>query len=305
MDELISKIASNVVYPIPPAFKNEAFHTEEVEKYLQKLYDRGARTVLTTIGTSRYNLLNDMEIFEFHHAMSTFKGTRILGVPATAEHHLKHHLITIDALDLADAIMIVYPDRYYNDQTIIDFMHSVASISQLPILFHGMFMRNAIGGGTWEFTPKVVEAIKQHGNIIGMKEESINHNTAYKISLLADDNFIVIPAGGSCRRYLMCGPAGAQTFLGGIGNIFPEIENTFYTEYKSGNHKIANEIINDFETPLFNVFEKIGWHKALQIALNLEGLLTTDNREPFSRPSDDEINAVQEILNDIKQRWKR
>lgn len=304
---MIQKFCSSVIYPIPPCFdSNDQFDHLSISGYLNHLQKNGAKVFLTTAGTSRYNFLSDREFIVFNETCaSTSKESGavfIMGLPPYADKHLDYFINFSNDIK-PDAVLTVYPDRYYGDTPIVEYFHRIADKSEVPVMVHGMFMRHALGG-TYEFTADLVNAIKQHENIIGMKEESINLNLAYLISKLADDNFLVFPAGGSCRRYLLTHPAGAQTFLGGIGNIFTEIEEYFFELVKSEKQTEANKIVREFEDPLFAVFSKIGWHMALQEALNHTNLLQTFNRKPFAPISEDKAKAVHDVLEDIKTRWQ-
>ena len=53
---------SRPVYAIPPSFKNDNLDCNSIVKYLKYLEDKGAGRVLTTAGTSQFNLLSLEEI---------------------------------------------------------------------------------------------------------------------------------------------------------------------------------------------------------------------------------------------------
>jgi 4-hydroxy-tetrahydrodipicolinate synthase len=300
--QLVKELSQGPIYPIPPAFKKKRIDSDEVIKYVNYLYDHGAKIVLTTAGTSRFNFLTNGELRQLNFAISCFPGKVIVGLQPLANIYLKQELTALAAVK-ADAVLLFYPDRYYDDETIVNYFHEAADVSPLPVLIHGMFMRHALGG-MYNYQPDLVTKLMDHPNILGVKEESTTYALAYKISTLASPSFLVFPAGGSCRRYLLTGPAGAQTFLGGIGNIFPEIEETFFKEFKSGDKNIAYKIVTNYEEVLFKVFSKIGWHKALQEALNYKGLLATENRAPFSAMVDEEQKQIiHNVLDSIQQKW--
>ena len=305
----IEKFTKGVIYPIPAAFHGRgntvSIDYDSITKYIEYLYKHGAKIILTTAGTSRFNFLGDLELCVLNETcVDAFDGTTIIGLKPLADFHLHRQirLINLCPLKPPDALLLFYPDRYYDDESIVGYFHRAADISDAPVMVHGMFMRHALGG-MYNYTPELVSKIKEHPNIIGFKEESTTFAQAFQISRLADDDFLVFPAGGSCRRYLLTGPAGAQTFLGGIGNIFPEIEEFFFREYKAGNIVTASDVVMSFEAPLFDVFGKIGWHKALQEALNYKELLVTQNRKPFSEITEEQKHMVRDVVDDIEQRW--
>tara|TARA_R100001244_G_scaffold25113_4_gene25600 strand:+ start:61047 stop:61964 length:918 start_codon:yes stop_codon:yes gene_type:complete len=297
----IEKLSEGVIYPIPPAFSERELSSASIKGYLNYLHREGAKTILTTAGTTRFNLLDEFELQEMNELCSEFQGSFIMGLPPLANKHLSRELEFANAIK-PDAILLFYPDRYYDDESVVNYFYWAADRSEVPVMIHGMFMRHALGG-MYDYTPQIVEKLKKHPNIIGMKEESSKLALAYDVSRLADDDFLIFPAGGSCRRFLLTGPAGAQTFLGGIGNIFPEIEDRFLEEFTAGDLAVAHDIVTKFEEPLFNVFKKIGWHKALQSALNYKQLLPTENRAPFSEVTREQQLRVRGVVDDIERRW--
>jgi dihydrodipicolinate synthase/N-acetylneuraminate lyase len=300
-----TKFTRGVIYPIPPAFDdNDRFRPLSLNKYLRYLHKNGAKIILVTAGTARFNMLTQREIVQLNVACLTFEGVQILGLPPVPDAQLQSWI------DLAnywkpDAILLMYPDRYYSDEDVTGYFFRAADKLQVPVMVHGMFMRNATAGGIYDYTPKIVEKLKTHPNIIGMKEESTTYEQAYKVSRKADPDFLIFPAGGSCRRFLLTHPAGAQNFLGGIGNIYPQIEETFYAAIKAGNYTKAHRIVELYEDTLFRTFGPMGWHKALQIALTQKGLLETTNRPPFAAISDKDIAKITETLFQIELRLER
>jgi dihydrodipicolinate synthase/N-acetylneuraminate lyase len=296
---MLKKFREGVVYPIPPAFKkDQSLNIDAVCDYLYFLKVNNCKTIMTTAGTSKYNLLDDDEIKLLNTVVGNSELTSIIGLPAKSTTNLQPLLKHAESTD-ADAIMLLYPDRYYCDEDIIEFFFDVADRSTKPIFFHGMFMRNA-KGGQYEYSPELCAKLKAHKNIVGMKEESINLNTGYGISKVADPFFIVVPAGGSCRRFNYCYPAGAQTFLGGIGNVWPQIENKYFEAVKSKDIDLANRIVTELEDPFMACAKQLGWHKFLRVILNKKELLKSEIRKPFSVPRTQEVQSVLACIENIE-----
>ena len=61
----------------------------------------------------------------------------------------------------------------------------------------------------------------------------------------------------------------------------------------------TNGFVIKFEAPFFNVFMKIGWHKALREGLKQKGLCCQFNRKPFNFPTQAERLEIADILNYI------
>lgn len=299
---MMDKFCSGVIYPIPPVFNDTDYlDASALRHYLKYLSDNDAKIILVTAGTARFNMLSNSEMLQFNEVCSEFDGVRILGLPPMAECHLNQFIIQANALK-PDAALLMYPDRYYSDTDIVGYFFRSADKLEIPVMIHGMFMRHATAGGTYNFQPGLVEKLKTHPNIIGMKEESTTYDLAYTICRCADSEFLVFPAGGSCRRYLLTYPAGAQNFLGGIGNIYPQIEDAFYNYIKAGDTTKAHAIVKNYEDPLFEAFGQIGWHMALQEALRQKKALVGTNRAPFAEIEVSQAKVIQDVLHLIETR---
>lgn len=299
-----SKFCSGVIYPIPPAFDtNDEFDHGAISRYLEFLDKHGAKIILVTAGTARFNMLANDELCDFNATCMEFPGIKFLGLPPLPDRLLRQWIGMANNWK-PDAVILMYPDRYYSDDDVCGYFFRAAEKLEIPVLVHGMFMRHAMGG-MYNFTPEIVGKLKQHKNIIGMKEESTTYEMAYRVCRQADDDFLIFSAGGSCRRFLLTYAAGAQNFLGGIGNIYPEIEEAFYAAIKSGDYRKAYHIVARYEDPLFAAFGPIGWHRALQIALERKKLLITTNRLPFAEAKKEHIESVDNVLRLIEFRLGR
>ena len=290
------------VFAIPTPFNHEGYIDEQALKsYLDFLYKNGARTIMTTAGTSQFNLLRAEEIRKLNEiCCKSFPGKVILGLPALSLKLAQCEIGWVNCLEKSNnvSIMLLYPERYYNDESIVDYFHSLADISPFPVFIHGMYMRRG-NGGLYDFSSKLINKIAKHDNIIGMKEETSDLAAAYNICKNIDKNFEVIVAGGSQRRFSFLHQAGATTFLTGVGNLFPKIDIDFYNEFLSKNIERANKLTRLFENPLFDVFMDIGWHKSLRSALKIMDLSCYHNRSPFPDCTSKEANLIKKILDKI------
>ena len=301
------KIKQSPVYAIPASFDViQNFDEHQTKNYLSFLQKNGAKTVMTTAGTSQFNLMTTEELRNFNKICSdSFEGVSILGLPPLCEKLLHDEIkwINNNVCENSDScIMLLWPDRYYNDQDIVSFFHNAADLSKFPVLIHGMFMRKGIGG-MYNFSSEIINKIAKHKNIIGLKEENADLSAAYKFCKNIDDDFIQIVAGGSQRRFTHLYPAGADTFLTGIGNIFPQIDETFFKEFTNNNSEKAFDILRNFEDIFFDVFMKYGWHKSLRYALKSINLCCQNNRKPFPDAIESEKYQIDFILDLIEKKW--
>lgn len=276
-------IRNGPVFPVVPAYdKSGGLDYDKIGNYLGYLSDEGARTIMTTAGTTQFNYLSLEEIQTLNLLVSGIGEftNRILGLPPLPLRDLKEALrkMRLGCQPRQCSLLLLYPDRYYNDETIVRYFHEAGDASNLPIFIHAQFMRDG-RGGIYNYTPQLIRKIQQHPRIIGMKEEHQTFKGAYDLcNELRYEDFTIIVAGGDQRRFLLTEPVGAHTFLVGAGSIFPIIDQCFFNVVKEGRLNEARKILNGCHNPVYDTFKEIGWHRALRNALRK---YTGYDKQPF------------------------
>lgn len=287
-------IFNSPVYPIPPSFKNEELEFNSTLKYLKYLDSKGAKIIMSTAGTSQYNLLSQEEIRNFNLTLYNFPGKKILGIPPLSLAHIKQEITFYN--ELSDVyLLILFPERYYDNEQIVEYFQEICSLSKHPILVHGNSLRKGYGG-VYEYDFTLLKELSKIKGFIGVKEES--STLGFSMNNIQDLDLEIIVAGGSMRRFWSLEPFGATTYLTGVGSFNPEIEEKFYQFYKQGNFKEAKLTLETFETPLFNAFMKIGWHASMREALSQMGFML-ENRKPFIILDESKKDLVNRSLNKI------
>ena len=290
------------VFPIPPAYdKDGNLDLNAIRKYIKYLENNGVEVIMTTAGTSQFNLLTLNDIILLNKVCAEFNGKSILGIPALSKDEAYEFIIEMNKLELKNSsLMLLYPDRYYNDEAIVDYFNFLADVSNYTCFIHGMFMRKGTGG-TYNFTAELINKISQHNNIVGMKEETNDFGLAYNICKdINKDDFIVIVAGGSMKRFLSLHSTGVQTFLTGIGNILPEVDIKFHNKLTNGDLYEAYKIVNEFENLFFDVFMKYGWHLSLREGLYCENHYEPNTKYPFPRADKEVVKDIKKIIEEMK-----
>lgn len=282
------------VIGIPASYDDgEGLETISTKKYLNYLTNNGVSTVMTTAGTSHFNLLSLQEIHELNKAVVTnFNGQKIIGVPALSTKNAIEFVKQANSYaDRETNLMLLYPDRFYNKEHIIKYMSEIRSETENKIYIHGKTIRKAVGG-SWDYDHEVLNHLFNSGVLEGIKEEHSNLYKSYDFIANLNKDMDIIVAGGSMRRFEFLETAGAKTFLSGIGNFFPQIEQ----KYLNGEREYALSL----EKKLFNIFMKIGWHKSLRIALDILDLTCYNNRNPWPTVKVEEIEEIKNILKEIQ-----
>lgn len=294
------------VFPIPPAYlQSFKLDFEALEKYVHYLSGQGVKTVMTTAGTSQFNLLGPDEILELNQKVyNSFPGRCILGAPTLSEYQIKPFLEESKKRCPNASFLIIYPERYYCDDDIISFFERVTNFIEGKFYFHGLPLKSG-KGGLVSFSSELIKKVLQTcSKIAGMKEESSSYEEGFTLchALSEYAEFEIIVAGGSMRRFSLLSNAGAQSFLTGVGSLFPEIEIKFYNRFTDGEIDNSREIIKEIETPFFEVFMKLGWQKSLRYALTSEGFYNSTQRLPMSLPNEDERKKIDGAINDARHK---
>jgi 4-hydroxy-tetrahydrodipicolinate synthase len=293
------------VLPIPTFFnKDESVNYNDLINYVEFLSDSKIETVMTTVGTSRYNLLSWDEIKLNNKSLveGCKNGTQaIVANPTTGG--LKN---TIDfgkhAQEIgADYYLVYFPERHYSEENTFNYFNTLNKELNIKILIHEMPMRNGLGGGNVQYSINLLERLFKLDNIVGLKEESLDPDYSNKIVEHFSNNYIIIGAGGGMSRYLNRDyKRKSLAFLGGIGNFKPDLELDFYNSISSGNTSHAKQIVENIELKYFEKVVPLGWHPSLKIAIHLKGFGSSYERSPMKIFNSGELNYMRTILQDFK-----
>jgi len=290
------------VFPIIPSYTTAgSLDLDRTSAYASYLHAKGATTVMTTSGTSQFNLLSAQEVLDLNTSIANvFPGRLILGLPLLSEPLLFPFLEEITSRYQRAAILLSYPERLYQMSDLVDFFDRVSRAFPLAQLYlHGLPLRSGCKAGTQDFTGQMISSIADAvPRFVGMKEECSTYEAGFKLcaSISTKRNFELIVAGGSMRRFLLLQSAGAQSFLTGVGSLFPEVELSFYAHVMNGRLREAASIIAHVETPFFDVFMDVGWHKALRYAAKRLALVGGAERLPMTNLEKNAAHRVDAAL---------
>ena len=295
----IRSMSTTTVIAIPPSFTpQEELETDTTINYLNYLSSRGAERIMSTAGTSQFNLLSVQEIHSFNACLvDCFEGEKIIGIPPLNTKESEKFVIDAEKyIDDKSVLMALYPDRYYGDEVLSGYLRSIREHTSGPIHVHGMVMRSGYGG-SWNYKHDVLCSLYEDGVVGGIKEEHSEFKKSYDFIKGLPPEMDVIVAGGSMRRHQYLKSAGANAFLAGIGNLFPEIELAYCKAIDNLND--TSEYL-DLETKLFKVFMVNGWHQSLRAALNIMNFTCINSRSPWPPASDELKTQILKIISEIK-----
>lgn len=300
MNKFYDKVSGPVI-PLPTPFTaDHSVDYDAMFSYVQFLVNNGIKNVMTTVGTSRFNLLTKDEVKKLNETVvKAAKGKAITivanptvgGTPEAVEF-AKHS----EAIG-ADLFLAYYPERFYGDDNTYKFFKTLNDNSSIGILLHEMPMRNGFGGGTVQYSLDLLDRLLDLPNVVGVKEEALDHEYSNKVVARIKDRAVVIGAGGGMSRYLLRDhQLGAKAFLGGLGNFVPQLELEFFEAITSGNKQRAEQIVNEIELPYFGKVVPMGWHPSLKAALALKGLMPAYERPPMPEIHGDNLVILKDVM---------
>ena len=303
----LKKSIRGPVFPIVVPFReNQDLDLDSLHRYVDFLAKEGAPVLLVTVGTSRFNLLSRDEMKAVNQVVAEAAAGRSLTIvagPGPISGSTRENIEFAKYAERigADAILILYPERWYGDEPVIEFFHEVASNTTLGVVVHALPMRDGFGGVTSlrYLTADLLEKITSKENIIGIKEESGNREIFERILARLNRRTPVIGAGGAMRRFINDYKLGSITYLVGIGSIRPDLALDFYDAVINGEEAVAESIAAKYEDAYFSFAVESGWHPTLKESLSLMGLLPPYERSPLQRIPVGRRKLLAQLMKDL------
>ena len=203
--------------------------------------------------------------------------------------------------DGADAIIAVYPDRYYGDEPIAGFFEELGHSADIGVMIHEMPIRagRAFEAPSVQYSGALVERILGYPNMVGLKEESGNSEVIEQLNNAFANRFAVIGGRGGMAAHLGARAHGQVAYLAGIGNFAPAVELKFARLVAAGRSDEARDIVDNYEKPFFDIAVNLGWHPALREAMAMAGLCPPFERQPMMRLEPEARRKLEAITTKI------
>lgn len=295
------------VFPIPiPFLESEAVDLDSLRSYSEYLIDGGAENLLVTVGTSRFNLLTREEMQSVNKTVAGSKRGDVKVIvsgpgPNTGSTAENIEFANVASDIGADAIIVVYPERWYGDDALVEFFHRIADKSSIPVWVHAVPMRDGFGGvhAVKCFEPAMLARVVEHENIVGVKEENGKREMFEEILSSLQDKVAVIGAGGAMRRFMKDRPLGSTNYLVGTESLVPQLGTDFFGAMMAGDQDRAERIAVENEDPFFETAVRYGWHRSLKESLHILGLMPHHERHPFTRVEEEGQIELKKIIEQI------
>lgn len=283
-DHIRSKL-EGPVFPIPTPFtQGGAVDHEALAKYVDFLAGAGVVALMSTVGTSRFNLLSMDEMKAVNATIAkAAKGRCIVILAGPMTGGTDTHVDFARHAEKAggDAFIAFMPERYYGESAVVDFFKTVSESVGIATMIHEMPMRSGYGGQL-QYSLDLLDRLTDMPGVVGMKEECMDGGYAYLLHRRLAGKCGIIGAG-SKRLYMRDFHAGAKAYLVGLGNFFPQVAKDFHAAMKAHDIDRAHAIVRAYEDPFFDVAVSLGWHVALKETMHVLGLMPPFERAPLPR----------------------
>ncbi|WP_266078857.1 dihydrodipicolinate synthase family protein [Haladaptatus caseinilyticus] len=137
----------------------------------------------------------------------------------------------------ADAALVITPFYFdHDDETMIDYYHTVADESPIPVFLYSVPAYTDVA-----LTPEVVGELADHENIVGMKDSSGDLTRLQRERARTEDaDFDLLVGSGSI--YAAGLDAGADGGVLALANVAPERANEIYELHRGGHDEQARQL---------------------------------------------------------------
>lgn len=295
------------IYSIITPFTNtENIDYGNLGKYIEYLYNGGARIFYAMAFNTRYLLMNNREIMDINEfiikKVKSIDETNIVivGDPLNCSTKTSIEFAKHARDNGADVISLIYRAYLFFDEHVYNHYKTVAeAVPDIGILVHEMPFMKGIPqhqDGTWSLG--LIDKLANIPSVVAMKEDAKQDDYTRKVVDLISDRVAIVVSGNGLQQWSKVSDKCAA-WLTGIGNLWPKTEIEFYEAHLQGDTKTCNHIIENIEKPFFWVKDNLSWHLGIKSALKTLGIMERHERMPYQPLNDEQHQKVKEIINNI------
>ena len=296
------------VFTIFTSFNDDlSIDYESIDRYIQYLYDGGARIFYVMPYNSRYSQLSEKEIYDLNEfCVKSVKSIDSNNIIIVAD---PIHCSTETTLNFtnhakecgADAISLIVREKFFSDEQVINHFSFIAEKTNFPIVVHEMPFLSGKNGKQMHWPKSLLEKLKTIPQIVAIKEDAKDEEMAEFVLSLQPDIKIIFAA--TKRIFTPLKKYGLSSYLNGISIIDARIAIKFWESWNNNDLEVMNFIIENIEDPFFlGPVKKYGWHMCNKALLQSIGLMNRIDRMPMPTLTDDKYQEIIECSNEIRNK---
>ena len=306
----IKKSLNGPIYTIFTPFKKSLeIDYKGLEKYLDFLYNSGARVFYAMPYNSRYSQLREKEIFELNKFCikkinSYSKAIVIVSDCLHGPTSLKKELCLSAKENGCKIFASICREKYFNDDQI--FMHcQELNKCKIAIIAHVMPFLSGYTSNNFNWPFSVFEKLTKLNNLIGIKEDTKNVSYGKKILKKFGKRFKIIFAGQK-NYFIKLNPDQNFSYLNSTSIIDPRIDRVFMNLIEKGNKKKLKKFVKYIDDYFWNnLCNKYGWHRVNKASIEAIGYFKRYERLPMINLTQKEQSILKAKILILQERLKK
>ncbi len=270
-------------------FRNEKIDYVAMGKLVEWQLKNDVDALVVCGTTGEASTLTGKERVQLTHFVVDLVNGRVPVIAGTGSNNTRFSCELSKEMEAigADGLLVVTP--YYNKCTedgLISHYETIADSVNIPMVLYSVKSRTGVN-----ITPKVVEKLKDHPNIVGIKEASGDISQVCEMANLISEDFNIYSGNDDMAIPIMS--------LGGIGcistvsNILPQRYSAMLHAYLDGDVKKAGQEQVALKPLIDAIFLEVN-PIPVKAALAMMGMCSLEYRLPLCPPS----NKTQYLLYD-------
>ena len=307
-----NKLKGPIFSIITPFTKKGKINYLSLKKYINYLYNRGAKNFYIMVYNSRLTLLNEKEILKINlFCIKQVKKLNKENIIICAE---PYHCSTEQSIEYinyfkkngADIVSVIFGEKYYSDKQLYSHFKKVHDNTDCFLLLHQQILENGISSDPLfvYYSLEVLKKISKLKKFVAMKEDAKNEIYTRQICEEISNKMIIITSGGGKRQWVKAAKYGCTSWLSGVSNLNPKIAIDFYKYYILKDKKQMDLLIKIIEEPFFEIKDKYGWHLTIKAFLELNKNFKRYERSPLKEIDKNEMKKCKKVFQLIKKKIK-
>jgi 4-hydroxy-2-oxoglutarate aldolase len=191
----------------------------------------------------------------------------------------------------AEAVLMITPHYYrsaISQEALVRHYNAVADAASIPIILYSMPDLTGVKIG-----PETAARLREHPNIIGMKDSSNDVAKFREAVMVTGKNFAMMVGNGTV--FLEALKAGASGGILAVGCVVPHLCLKIYRAVRSGDFDRASTLQEKL-SPLALAVTKTYGIGGLKAAMEMAGYAGGSVRAPLQRPGEEACAEIAQLL---------
>lgn len=301
--KLRGKIRGPVFSIVTPFTNDEEIDFIALKNYIRLIHDAGGYIYFVMAYNSRFSQLSWSEIKQLNEfVVKTAKALNpdcvvIVADPIHCSTKISCEFAQHAKEIGADIISLIFREKHYSDNQVLEHFNIVAKSSDIGILVHEMPFMSGYGEKMIGYSLSLLNKLADISNIVAIKEDAKDDAYSKEVINCIKDRVAIIISGGGKQQWIKFANDGCQAWLNGIGVFEPRLANCFWNSYQSGDSEKCKIIMEEIEKPFFeHAVNKFGWHLTIKAAMEAQGIMSRNERMPLKALNNRDAEEVAKLL---------